>query len=136
MSTYVLIVTSDSIAPVNMPSYIENLENEDLTSFEILGKLYEHKAIFVKPKASQLAILRSVSALSSIDMVFFLPEEESVSITFTTEMSGLPRLTNVAAVEAMWQDEKGSGAEETNSEEDLADDETEDEDVSLFPQGE
>jgi len=116
MSDYILMVTSETVAPVNMPSFIHNLEKEELTSFEILGKLYEHKAIFVKPKASQIGILRSVAALSSIDMVLFLPEEEVVSTTYLSEMSGLPRVVNIADIEASYDPGETQGTESRGGE--------------------
>jgi len=105
MSNYVLVVSSESLAPTNMPNFITNLENETLTSFEIIGKLYEHGAIYVRPKASQLGILRSVVAMSSIEMVLFAPEDQVISTTYLTETSGLPRIDNIADIEANYAPE-------------------------------
>jgi len=115
MSRYLLVITSDVVAPVNMPKFIKNLEDKYLTSFEVIGELYKHKALYIKPKASQLGLLRTVASTSSIDMVFYAPMSEGISTAFTAEMSGLPRLETIADIEAQYDEEKSgenSGGDE------------------------
>jgi hypothetical protein len=92
----VLIIGNTETPPTNMPSFIRNMHGEDLSTFEIIGSLFVHNAIYVTPKATQIALLRRISETASIELVIFQPEDTVMSHVFMTEATGLPIMGNIA----------------------------------------
>uniref|UniRef100_A0A2V0RBC3 Uncharacterized protein n=1 Tax=viral metagenome TaxID=1070528 RepID=A0A2V0RBC3_9ZZZZ len=92
---YLLIIASRDSSPAGLPNGVHQVTEDSPSALEIIGALWEHKAVYVQPHHNIIPALRSVSRSSPIDIIVYMDEDELMDPIIAPEVGGLPVVTTI-----------------------------------------